>query len=114
MPFLRRKPRLGAETLVAKISEDGVFTDFTVESGDGTQFSCHKNVLAAQSSVLKGMFLSPIDMRKISYLQLQYKPGIVWKFVKFFYERKIELEEKGENLGSFLEMAEKYDLPHLK
>ena len=52
-------------------------------------FSCHKNVLAAQSSVLKRMFLSPIDMRKISYLQLQYKPGIVWKFVKFFYERKI-------------------------
>ena len=36
------------------------------------------------------------------------------KFVKFFYKREIKEEEEEGNLRYFLELAEKYDLPHLK
>ena len=99
---------------MANISEDMDFTDFTLESEDGTKFPVHRNVLAAQSSVLKGMFLSPMEEKRTSSLQLQYKAGIVGKFVKFFYKRKIEAEVGEENLECFLDLAEKYDLPHLK
>ena len=81
------------------ISEDGDFTDFTLESEDGTKFPCHQIVLAAQSSVLKRMFLSPFEEKKTSSLQLQYKADIVRKFVKFFYKREIEKEEKSEASG---------------
>ena len=99
---------------MANISQEGDFTDFSLESEDGAQFPCHKVVLAAQSNVLRRMFLTPLEERKTSSLQIQYKAGIVGKFVQFFYKGEIELEEEGENLGSFLELAEKYDLPQLK
>ena len=97
---------------MANITEDGDFTDFTLESEDGTKFPVHRTVLAAQSSVLKRMFLNPMEERKTASLQLQYKADIVRKFVKFFYKREIEEEE--ENFRSFMELADKYDVPHLK
>ena len=101
--------------MMANISEDVDFTDFSLESEDGAKFPVHRNVLAVQSSVLRRMFLIPMKERKTGSLHLQYKADIVRKFVKFFYERKIqEEEEKVETLGCFLELAEKYDLPHLK
>ena len=96
---------------MADISEDRDFTDFTLESEDGTKFPVHRNVLAAQSSVLRRMFLTPMKERETASLQLQYKTDIVRKFVKFFYEREIEEEEDWETL---LELAEKFDVPHLK
>ena len=71
-------------------------------------------MLAPQSSVLKRMFLTPMEEKKTSSLQIEYKAGIVGKFVKFFYERKIAEEEEEGNLGCFLELSEKYDIPHLK
>ena len=95
------------------ISEDGDFTDFTLESEDGTKFPVHRNVLAAQSSVLRRMFLTPMEERKTSSIKLQYKADIVRKFVKSFYKREIE-EEEEENLRCVMELAEKYDIPHLK
>ena len=98
---------------MASISEDGDFTDFSLKCKDGTKFPVHRNVLAAQSSVLKRMFLTPMEEKKTSSLQLQYKTDIVRKFVKFFYKRKIEEEEEG-NLGCFLDLANQYDIPHLK
>ena len=58
---------------MATISEDGDFTDFTLESEDGTKFPVHRNILAAQSSVLKRMFLNPMEERKTASLQLMYK-----------------------------------------
>ena len=88
--------------------------DFTLESEDGTKFPCHRNMLAAQSSVLRRMFLTPMEEKRTSSLQLQYKADIVRKFVKFFYKRKIQEEEEIETLRSFMELGEKYDIPHLK
>ena len=71
--------------------------------------------MAVQSSVLRRMFLNPFEKKRTSSLKLQYKTDIVRKFVKFFYERKIEEEEKEEgNLGCFLDLANQYDIPHLK
>lgn len=100
--------------MMASISEDVDFTDFSLVSEDGEKFPVHRNVLAVQSSVLRRMFLSPMKERKTGSLQLQYKADIVEKFVKFFYERKIQEEEEVETLGCFLELAEEYDIPHLK
>ena len=99
---------------MASISEDGDFTDFTLESEEGSKFPCHRTVLAAQSSVMRRMFLSPMEERETSSLKLQYKDDVVRKFMKFFYKRELEEEEEEENLRCFLELAEKYDLPHLK
>ena len=112
--FSRKKPRLSAETLVTSITEDSDFTDFTLESEDGTKFPVHRTVLAAQSSVLKRMFLSPMEERKTATLQLPYKADIVRKFVEFFYKREFEEEGEEENFRCFLELADKYDIPHFK
>ena len=100
---------------MASISEDGDFTDFTLESEDGVKVPVHRNLMAAQPSVLKRMFLSPFEKRKTSSLQLQYKADIVRKFVKFFYKREIEKEEKEEgNLECFMDLVNQYNIPHLK
>ena len=99
---------------MATISEDEDFTDFTLESEEGAKFPCHRTVLAAQSSVLRRMFLSPMEERETASLKLIYKEDVVRKFKMFFYKRKIEAEEEEGNLRCFLELAEKYDLPHLK
>ena len=99
---------------MSNISDDGDFTDFTLESEEGAKFPCHRTVLAAQSSVMRRMFLSPMEERETSSLKLQYKDDVVRKFMKFFYKRELEEEEEEENLRCFLELAEKYDLPHLK
>ena len=112
--FSRKKPRLAAETVMANISQEGDFTDFTLESEDGAKFPVHRAVLAAQSSVLKRMFLTPMEEKNTSSLQLLYKAGVVGKLVKFFYTRKIKEEVEEDNFGCFLELAEKYDIPHLK
>ena len=55
-----------------------------------------------------------MNIRETSSLKLQYKDDVVRKFMKFFYKRELEEEEEEENLRCFLELAEKYDLPHLK
>ena len=99
---------------MTSIYEDKDLTDFTMESEEGAKFPCHRNVLAAQSSVLRKMFLSPMEERETSNLKMMYKADIVKKFVKFFYKREIEVGEEEGNLPCFLELAEKYDLPHLK
>ena len=114
LSFYRKKPRLSDKTLMSTISEDEDFTDFTLESEEGAKFPCHRNVLAAQSSVLRGMFLSPMEERETSRLKMTYKADIVRKFLKFFYKRKLEEEEAEGNLISLLELSEKYNLPHLK
>ena len=98
---------------MTKISHDKSFTDFTLESEDGTKFPCHRILLAVQSSVFRRMFLSSLEEKKPSSLKLEYKTDLVEKFVKFFYQREIEEEEEG-SLRSFLELAEMYDIPHLK
>ena len=68
---------------MASISENGEFTDLTLKSEEGTKFLVHRAVLAAQSSVLRRMFLNPMEERKTASLQLQYKAEIVETFVQF-------------------------------
>ena len=97
---------------MSSIFEDQDLMDFTLESEEGVKFPCHRNVLAAQSSVLRRMFLSPMEERETSRLKIMYKAEVVRKFVKFFYKRK--LDETERNLRCLLELAEKFDLPHLK
>ena len=114
MSFSRKKPGFSVATVMANISQNKDFMDFTLESEDGAQFPCHRVVLAAQSSVLRRMFLSPMQERESSSLQLKYKADLVEKFVKYFYEIEIQEEEEEGNIRCFLEFAEKYDIPHLK
>ena len=89
-----RKQRFSDETLMDKISDDWEFTDFTLESKDGARFPCHRTVLAAQSSVLKKMFINPMKEKKTSCLQLGYMEDIVATFANFFYDRVLEEEEE--------------------
>jgi len=109
----QKKKTAAAETVFADMFQDKDFMDFTLESEDGTKFPCHKIVLGTQSSVLKRMFLSPMEEKKESNLRLKYKTDIVEKFVQFFYKREIEAEIE-ENIDSFLELADMYDIPNLK
>ena len=84
-------------------------------SKNGDKFPVHRNVLVVQSNVLRRIFLTPMKERKTSCVQLQYETDIVRKFIKFLYEREIEKEEKEEgNLRCFLDIANSYDIPHLK
>ena len=64
---IRKKPRLSAETLVASISEDVDFTDFTLVSKNGDKFPVPRNVLAAQSNVLRRIFLTPEGEEDLLY-----------------------------------------------
>ena len=101
--------------MMAKISEDGDLRDFDLVSKDGARFPCHRNVLAAQSSVIKQMFIHPLEEKETASHQIGYKAGIVERLVKFFYNRVLgEEDEDEESLGCFLELSEKYDIPHLK
>ena len=111
--FCRKKPRLSDKTVMASISEDVDFTDFSLESEEGTKFPCHRIVLGAQSTVLKRMFITPMEEKNSSTLKLDYKADVVEKFVEFFYTEDIK-DENEENFRCYLELAEKYDIPHLK
>ena len=111
--YPRKKPRLDSDDVVDNIFQDEDFKDFTLESEEGTKFPCHRIVLGAQSTVLKRMFIAPMEEKKNSTLKLEYKTDIVEKFVKFFYSEEIE-DGKEENLWCYLELAEKYDITHLK
>ena len=115
MKYDRKKPRLDPETVVlpSDIFQEEEFKDFSLESEEGSKFPCHRIVLGAQSSVLMRMFIAPMEEKNKSTMKLQYKADIVEKFVNFFYKKDIE-EEKEENLGRYLELAEQYDIPHLK
>ena len=115
MFFPRKKPRLDYDDddVVDNIFKDEDFKDFTLESEEGTKIPCHRLLLGAQSTVLKRMFIAPMAEKNNSTLKMEYKADIVEKFVKFFYSEKIE-EEKEENLRCYLELAEKYNIPHLK
>ena len=54
------------------------FRDFTLVSEDGAEFPCHRNVLAAQSSVFKKMFLNlrPAAESYIRTNRLKVKEGL--------------------------------------
>ena len=80
---------------------------------EGSKFPCHRIVLGAQSPVLKRMIIAPMKEKTNSTVRLKYKADIVEKFVKYFYKKDIE-EEKEENLGCYMELAEQYDIPHMK
>ena len=110
--YPRKKPRLEPDDVFDNILKDEDFKDFTVESVEGTKFPCHRVILGAQSSVLKRMFITPMEEKNKSTLKLDYKADVVEKFVRFFY--KNDLEDGEENLRCYLELAEKYDIPHLK
>ena len=110
---LRKKPRLDPGDVVDNIFKDEDFKDFTLESEEGTKFPCHRIILGAQSTVLKRMFITPMEERNNSTLKLDYKADVVENFVDFFYIDDIK-DEKDENLRCYLELAEKYDIPRLK
>ena len=68
---------------MAIIAEETDFASFNLETNDGTNFPLNQPLLAAQSSVLKRMFLNLMKEKRTSKLQLSYKADVMEK-------RKIE------------------------
>ena len=77
MCFSSKKARHAAEALTTITTNNSPFTDFTLESEDGTKFPCHRIVLAVQSRVLRRMFLSSLEEKKPSNLKLQASASTV-------------------------------------
>ena len=100
------------EKIVTDLFQERDFTDFTVESEEGKKFPCHRAVLSVQSNVLKRIMLTEESRNGI--LSLNYKAEVVENFVNYFYTRKMIYGNLEDNLGSYLEIAERYNLPQIK
>ena len=97
-----------------KLYETKVFTDFLVLC-NGKSIPCHKAFLATRSSVFKTMLESDMKEAKEAIFELKNCTEIVAEcFVKYFYTGHVEEECLKENVVSFLDLGEKYDLPGLK
>jgi len=97
-----------------KILEDKSFTDFRVLC-TGKSFPCHKVFLMARSSVFKSMLES--NMKEAKEGAVEFKncnETVAGNYVKFFYTGQLNEEILKENVESFLDLGEKYDLAGLK
>jgi len=97
-----------------KIFEDKASTDFCVLC-NGKFFPCHKIFLTARSSVFKTMIESNMKEAKEGVVKFENcTETVADSFVKFFYTGKVDEEVLRENVISFLDLGEKYDLKGLK
>eukprot|EP00092_Neocalanus_flemingeri_P019277 GFUD01020881.1.p1 GENE.GFUD01020881.1~~GFUD01020881.1.p1 ORF type:complete len:349 (+),score=93.89 GFUD01020881.1:58-1104(+) len=100
--------------VTSKIFEDMVFSDFRVVC-NGRYFPCHKVFLAAQSSVFKKMFDSNMKEATEEMVELiNFTEVVAESFVKFFYTGQVDKEVLNENIISFLDLGEKYNMNELK
>ena len=100
--------------LLKKMCSKKIFTDFTIASNDGTKFPCHRAVLGAKSGVMMAMMEADMREKKESTLRLDYNGQIVKVFVDSFYDEEVDKNLIAQEIGSFLDLAESYDLAALK
>jgi len=107
-------PITESSSVLLKLFETKDFTDFSVLC-NGKSIPCHKAFLATRSSVFKTMLESNMKEAKEAILELKNCTEIVAEcFVKYFYTGHVEEASLKENVVSFLDLGEKYDLPGLK
>ena len=92
--------------------EEGVFSDFTILSEEDRRFPCHRNILAAKSTVFKAMMTS--EMKKENEHKLQESTQVVEAFVRWFYKGEVSSEVMEANLSTYVRLADYYDLDAMK
>ena len=94
--------------------EDGIFSDWTIVSEDGQRFPCHRNILAAKSSIMKAMMTTEMQEKESKETSLKYNNKVVGAFVGYFYKGEVSPDVMGSNISSFLELSVLYNLDQLK
>lgn len=99
-------------TDISLIFEGGKFADCTVVCG-GSEFRCHKNILAARSTVFDAMFTHDMEeTRKSKVTIVDLDSDTVLDMIHYIYSGRVSgLDIKADRL---LSAAEKYDLRELK
>ena len=93
---------------------DGIFADWTIVSEEGERFPCHRNILAAKSSIMKAMFTTEMREKEEKETKIHHNNQVVEAFVNYFYEGAVPQMVLGANLSSFLALSELYNLLPLK
>jgi len=103
-----------ASCMNLKIYEDKACADFRFDC-NGKSFPCHKVFLIARSSVFKSMIDSNMKEATEGRIEFEnYEETVAESFVKFFYTGQVDEDILKENVVSFLDLGEKYDLAGLK
>ena len=90
---------------------DGKFSDFII-SCRGTEFKCHKAILAGRSTYFRRMLSHDMEEAKQNYVDIPDIPAdIVKEMLRYIYTLPVDLVT---NAPGLLEAAEKYDLQELK
>merc|ERR1719186_852329 len=101
------------ENNFGKLLESGEMSDFRIICGQET-FQCHKNILFAQSNVLRTMFNNQMrETREDSMTITDLEPSIVKQLIKFIYTGSIDEEEAKGNAIKLLEVSDRYELKGL-
>ena len=92
--------------------ESGEYSDFIVSCG-GTEFKCHKIILASRSPVFKAMFSSDVKESISSRVVIEdLDVDTVKEMIHYMYSGNVrQLEDQAISL---LAAADKYDLSELK
>ena len=90
----------------------GSFSDFTIKVRD-IEYKVHKNILAAQSSVFKGMFTGEREEEGVKVLKnvKNVSDEAFKEFLRFFYTSEVRSEE---NAMQLFELAIEFDVTELK
>jgi len=105
-------PPMLANSLVNQFFNTGQFSDCVVIGQDGTEFQCHKIVLASQSKVFLAMF-SAQNMQEASQARVQIsdiQPSTLTALLKYLYTGDFD----GDQSDGLLVAADKYDLQPLR
>jgi len=97
---------------IASILDTGRFSDCTVICNN-REFSCHKNILSARSTVFEAMFTHDMTENRESKVTINdLDADIVYDMIQYIYSgRVVQLDQKADRL---LSAAEMYNLRELK
>ena len=95
------------------IFDAGKFTDVTIVCPGGTEFQCHKAILAGRSTVFEAMFTHEMKERRDNKVDIQDTDAdTLREMLVYIYSNRVRnLEGKAAKL---LVAAEKYNLRELK
>ena len=95
-----------------ELFNSGSFSDFTIKVR-GNEYKVHKNILAAQSSVFKGMFTGEREEEGVKVLKnvKNVSDEAFKEFLRFFYTSEVKSEE---NALQLFELAIEFDVAELK
>jgi len=105
-------PPVVANSFASDCLNTGQYSDFVITSRDGTEFKCHKIVLASKSRVFHAMF-SAENMQEAMQSQLRIvdiEPNTLAALLKYLYTGDVDASQS----AGLLVAADKYDLQPLR